>query len=311
MKVLKTKKFKVISSFLNGVIYFFIAYEGLENIKFKSCFFYFIKSNSAFFALLACLIYSTFMYKTLESFSYKLNTVTKLIFTLLAPVSTLAFFSSGFFGAIKFGVYDKLAFQIGFILFLFRMINALDAADKFPSRFSNFIIAQSVAIKEKKTIELIRILVVWFCSIGYCFCALDSIHWSSLVILKSLNFIPTAYVNILSIFFANLGSIGTFPLIFYWSYRGLKQLTFARSDLYYSDTTDIYTFIALFLVSPIILGIIGGVSSVDNGLLGKQGDFSYYLRITTSVMYGCFAGTPGLANLLRSLNKFYTFQHDL
>ena len=93
-------------------------------------------------------------------------------------------------------------------------------------------------------------------------------------------------------------------MIFYWSFRGLKQLTFAKKDIYYSDKTDVYTFIALLLVSPVILGIIGGVSSANNGILGKYGDLSYYLRIITSIMYGCFSGTPGLANFLRSFNIF-------
>lgn len=290
-------------SLINGALYFAIAMAGGENIErlFK------ITGNAANRAMFATsvgagLVYTMFTYKTLEFLSLRINSAPKAIFSFFGPFSALAFLTGGIEGSSLLGLGYNTALGIGFSLFGLRIINATDASVKFPERISETKQAWNKAKHEHDYKEFVRLLVIGTGSVGYALSSTDAIYSATQTILKWFSASPSVNEGI-SYTSSILGAIGTLPLVFYWGHRGLRQLTFGGKENGQGqnpDPTDRYTYIALLLVFPVVLGILGSATASTGAVFGQLGTFSEVVRVTSSVLYAVCAGTPGMATLLRN-----------
>lgn len=296
-----------ISTF-NGCLYFVIAVKGGNDL---AALFSINKDAIICISVGASIVYTMFTYKTIQSLSLKANTPSKIFFSSLAPFSASAFLTGGISGSKQLGFSQEMATAIGVMLFLLRMINCVDASVKFPERLTETSEAWSDAYTNKNYVEMSRLIIVWLSSLGYVFCTTDTIYNSTSTIANWLKITKSA-VPAISASAAGLGALGTLPLNIYWSYRGLRQLTYGgkpNEDGINLDPSDRFTFLGLLLVLPITLGILGGATAGTGKAAAQLGETTVILRIITSFLYACFAGTPGMASLLRntttSIYNFY------
>ncbi|EKD72665.1 MAG: hypothetical protein ACD_45C00616G0001, partial [uncultured bacterium] len=295
------------AAIVNGALYFAVAVEGGENIQTL-----FDMSDSATKTMSlavgsgASVVYTMFMYKTLEALSLKINTPSKAFFSLLAPFSAAAFLTAGTAGAELIGCNAPTALAIGVALFGLRMINCIDASVKFPHRLKETRRAWNEAWHEKDYRELSRLLAVWLSSIGYVACTTDAIY-SATQTIAGWFAVSQGIVLGISLAASLLGAAGTLPLNVYWSHRGLRQLTGSGkrdANGHNPDPTDLYTYLGLILVLPVILGIVGGATASTGEVFGQLGPSADVLRLITSILYAVFAGTPGMATLLRGMSQY-------
>lgn len=295
-------------SIVNGTLYFSIAVAGGGNIKSL----FDVNGDIANVIVMiagagASLVYTMFTYKTLEALSLKINSISKGILASLAPFSALAFLTAGKDGAKLLQFNNQIALGIGVSVFGLRMINCIDASVKFPDRLLETKQAWSDAMQIKDYWELARLSVVWLASIGYVACTTDAIYNATSIIFNWLSYDNNVVIANVSLAASILGALGTLPLNVYWSHRGLRQLTFGgKSNVNGEnpDPTDRYTYIGLALVTPVMLGILGGATASTGAVFGRLGTFSQVVRVSTSIMYAAFAGTPGMATLLRNTTKY-------
>lgn len=289
-------------SIVNGIFYYAIAVEGGANMQNT---FNISMPAIQVISVGAALVYTMFMYKTLESATLIPKSPAQIIFTTLAPFSAIAFLTAGTSGAKLLGLSQSIAYTFGITLFVLRMINCIDASVKFPNRLIETKLAWIQAYRENDRAEMARLIVVWLSSIAYVLCTTDAIY-NAVQIISSLAHISESVSNIIGISAAILGALGTLPLNVYWSHRGLRQLTNGGKlspDGTMPDPTDRYTYLGLICVIPILLGILGGATAASGKMFGQCGDSSKIIRLISSLLYAMFAGTPGMATLLRTLSK--------
>lgn len=300
------KKKILAASLVNGVLYFAVAMDGGDNAES----FLGLDGNAgdtAIFALSigACLVYTMFMYKTIESLSLNVDSLAQGFFSFLAPFSAAAFLTGGKEGSELLGFSEVPALIIGISLFCFRTVNSVDASVKFPNRLSETKVAWNGACQTKDYAELSRLMTVWLASLAYVACTTDAIYNASEIIFGWMGLSGKASEPI-NFIVSGLGAVGTLPLNVYWSHRGLRQLTFGgqvNEEGLNPDPTDKYTYAGLVLVIPVILGILGGAAASTGKVFGEVGEAAQWIRICSSVLYGIFAGTPGMATLLRDIAK--------
>ena len=311
LPLVSSKKSKIITisilSMINGALYFAIATEGGGNIRalFR------LSGHTANVVIFgasvgASLVYTMFTYKTLESLSLKINSVSKCILSLLAPFSAAAFLTAGKDGAELLHFGSTAALSIGISLFGLRMVNCIDASVKFPSRLIETKNAWVSAWRNQDYKEITRLIIIALVSTGYVASTTDAIYSASQIILDWFN-VNQNIIQPISYTVSILGAIGTLPLIVYWSHIGLRQLTFGGKTTELgenSDLTDKYTYIGLLLVLPVMLGILGSATSSTGAVFGQLGTFSQVVRVTTSILYAACAGTPGMATLLRNVSEY-------
>ncbi|MBA2649255.1 MAG: hypothetical protein H0U75_06585 [Legionella sp.] len=294
----------ILVSIVNGIFYYAIALEGGKNIQTL----FDINGKSAGVAINAisvgaCLVYTMFSYKTYEFLSLRINSMPKAFFSVLALFAASAFLTAGYNGALLLGFNDKSALAIGIILFALRMVNCVDASVKFPGRFLETVGAWRGTSAGSIYAEKLRLSLIWIASILYVLCTTDSIYNTSEVICGwvGLNSNESEAINYTACI---LGAVGTLPLNVYWGYRGFRQLTFGgkkNAEGVNPDPTDIYTFLGLILVTPVMLGILGGATASTGKVFGQIGPASQDIRIISSIFYAVCAGTPGMATLLRNI----------
>ena len=183
-----------------------------------------------------------------------------------------------------------------------RNLNCIDASVKFPKRLTETYESWKKSVDDRDYYEIARLLTVWISSLGYALCTTDSIYSSAETISHWLS-VPDHGVPVIAATAASLGALGTLPLNVYWSHRGLRQLSYGgkmNNEGINPDPTDRYTFVGFLLVLPIILGILGGATAASGQAAGRLGITTAIIRVVTSILYACFAGTPGMASLLRN-----------
>ncbi|HLB42965.1 MAG TPA: hypothetical protein VJN02_09010 [Gammaproteobacteria bacterium] len=304
-----------IIAIVNGSLYFFIAIDGGGNIT-KIFEISGEAANHMIYAVSvgASFVYTMFTYKTLESLSLKINSASKVFFALLAPFSAVAFLTAGKEGAELLKFTPTIALSLGITLFIFRIINCVDASVKFPQRLLGTKQAWNQAWQKNDYAEITRLIVIWIASLGYVACTTDAIYAAVQIIGGWLGANPDVLHPVSSLS-ALAGALGTLPLNVYWSHRGLRQLTFGgkmNSEGINPDPTDGYTYLGLLLVIPVILGILGAATASSGAMFGQLGTFSQFVRVITSILYAIFAGTPGMATILRSSGQRlqYIFNHS-
>ena len=283
----------------NGALYYAIAIEGGANLLAR---FNIGVEAIQMVSVVSSLVYTMFTYKTLESLTLKPRSLAEIGFSILAPFSAVAFLTAGISGAQLLGFSAPTAYWFGISLFFLRMVNCIDASVKFPQRLRETKSSWIQAFQQRDIAEITRLLLVWSASIAYAVCTTDAIYNSMQILSSSMN-ISEDVSNQIGIASAILGSIGTLPLNVYWSHRGLRQLTHGgrpAPDGSIQDPTDSYTYIGLLFVMPVTLGILGGATATTGQMFGQYGEFSNTIRLASSLLYAIFAGTPGIASLLRT-----------
>lgn len=304
----KNKKKIILVSVLNGLFYYAVAFEGGKSLQTL----FDMDDQSAQIAISAIsvgasLVYTMFTYKTYESLSFKIDSLPKGFFSILAVFAASAFLTAGHDGALKLGFDEDTALAIGLILFTLRMVNCVDASVKFPSRFLEIIGRGEHTSANSNSAEKLRLFTVWLASIIYVLCTTDSIYKASEDIWgwMGLSADKSSGLNLAA---ACLGAVGTLPLNVYWGYRGLRQLTYGgkiNQQGINPDPTDVYTYIGLFFVLPVLLGILGGATASSGKVFGRIADSSSNaLRLISSMFYAICAGTPGMASLLRNTHAY-------
>lgn len=285
----------------NGALYFFIVVRGGADLEKLT------QTNSfglvATFSTYNSFVYTMFTYKTLEYVSLKPDSLMKGAFSVLAPFAASAFLTAGASGAEVVGVPHKSAMVIGSALFLFRIVNCIDASVKFPQRLTETYQAWAGARAESDYYEMLRLAMVWAFSIGYAASTTDAVYNSMSTIAGWLS-IPSQQAAPFFYTAAILGALGALPLTVYWSHRGLRQLTYGGKVNEHGQTldpTDLYTYLGLLCVLPSILGTLGGATTSTGHVFARLGAFAVYVRLLTSVFYALCASTPGMATLLRTV----------
>ena len=287
---------------LNGFLYFVLSRAGGANLQ--SVFKMEGKTADEVIGVIsggAGLCYMMFTCKTLEFLNLHAETKQQKILSVLAPFSASAFLVGGKVGAeILFGS-PSFALALGVTFFLFRMMNCVDGAVKFPARIKEMQEAGRQAWTQKDVSELARLIITALVSACFSICSTDAIYAAATVILgwigvSSVTAAPYSYIS------SAIGAIGTLPMTLYWTHRGLKQLTFGDRSTTETkkDPTDAYTYFALLIVSTSVLGVLGSAITAGGNVFGRLGFFSECVRLFSSVMYAICAGTPGIATLLRA-----------
>jgi hypothetical protein len=298
----KKHKMKIAAgaSLFNGALFFAVFEAGVKNIyqTFK------IGGLGADIAMDivgagACLCYAMFFYKTLESLSLKPKNILEAILVLLAPFAASSYFSAGKEGAESLSIITQLAITIGVVLFLLRMVNCVDGSTKFTKRLDEVKSSGKKAWVEKNAVELARLTVTSIASLGYAASATDAVYNASTALIGT----SPAAVGV-SYAASALGAIGIFPMTFYWTHRGLKQLTLggrADENGVITDPTDRYTFAGLPIVATIIIGTVGSATGTSGNVFGKLGLFATCVRLGSSAVYATCGATPGISTLLRGI----------
>lgn len=293
---------------INGALYFFVSVTGGENLK---NFLSLPDENANHFiyplSVGASICYTMFVYKTLENLTLKPQSYAGWALTLLAPFAASSFFTAGLQGTEDLSISSSIGIPIGLVLFLFRCISMIDGSVKFPTRGLELISELKVAVYEKNKMEIARLLTTLYTALGFSLSTTDSIYASSnkLVtwagvdsenpILKSACYVTSA-----------IGAIGTFPLAFYWTYRGLRQLTFGgNSDEngVVKDPTDIHTVTGAIATIPVTLGILGSATAATGKVFAEAGLFSSIVRVSSAFIYSIAGGIPGLSTLSRGISS--------
>ncbi len=298
------KSFFYLLSLFNGILYYAIAMTGSSNIDriFN------LHHSTHWITYLICtgasLVYTMFTYQTLISFSCQPSNLIDTLLMVLSLLSASAFFTAGYQGAAMLGFNSSLALPIAFLLFGLRLINCVDASAKFTKRVKLVYQDWCHACSHADYTQQLRICIVILVSIGYTASATDAIFHAMFLLGRWTQATSHAWYNI-SFVCSVLGAIATFPLIFYWTHRGLEELTTITKIKHRMVTqiTDRYTYLGAICVAPVILGIIGSVTMAHSAIFGSLGLSANLTRVITSIVYALCAGTPGIAAALRSFAK--------
>jgi hypothetical protein len=286
----------------NGLLYVTVANAGGQNLK------HFLGFNSevaiSVLSGFAGVCNALFYYKILEYLKLKPTTVLTTLLAGLSPISASAFLTAGIEGSAGIpGFSTKIDIAVGVSIYILRMIACVDGAVKLPGRMEELKSAWNTAWSEKDFKELSRLIATGLVSVGYSLSSTDAIYEASEIILNWFG-VPTGTQTAVSYAAGTLGGIGIFPLVLYWTHRGIKQLTWggrANDTGANPDPTDRYTFLSLLPVTPVTLGIVGASSSEVGELFGKLGWSAEIVRLMSSSIYSIAGGVPGMSTLLRSI----------
>lgn len=293
---------------INGSLYFAIARAGGNNLQ-RLFNYYEPPADEVMdgLAAMSALCYATFFYMTLEALalSEKKNKLQKTLASL-APFAACSFLTAGMEGSTSLGVSPSaLVILIGSLLFALRMINCVDASVKFPDRMRQLRSGWQQARASRNYPEIARLFVTGSASVGYALSVTDPAYAAMSYLLNWMQVPPGQWIPAGCYTVAVLSGIGNFPNTLYWIQRGLRQLTRGgdpRVTGALADPTDRYTFLAIVLVAPTILGVLGSVTATQGHVFARLGMASMVIRVSSSVVYAACAGIPGSAKLLRTIS---------
>lgn len=304
------RKFLLISTIaaLNGGLYFFVATAGGGNIKKL----FNLEDNNAIDAIYgvgagASICYGMFVYKTLEFLTLVPKSGLAWALTILAPFAASSFLTAGIEGSDLLGL-SKIGAPVGLTLFLLRTMSMIDGSVKFPNRLREVTEAWSTAFNEEDYRELARLAITCYTAAGFSLSTTDAIYAASNKLLNWFGMSSdNAALPMLCYVSSALGAIGCLPMSFYWTHRGMRQLTYggkADDQAAIKDPTDRATAIAAVGTIPVTLGILGSATSAGGNVFGQLGIFATSVRISSSLLYSVAGGVPGLSHLVRSISSF-------
>jgi hypothetical protein len=301
----KMKAVAAISVF-NGVLFYAISAAGGENIEriLK------IEGHRAnvsmhLVGIGSSVCYTMFFYKTLESLSLLPKNILEGALASLAPFAASPYLSAGIEGAKSFDfITPEIATIVGIILFILRMVNCVDGSTKLPNRLNEMKSSWEKAWIKKDYVELSRLIVTSLASFGYAVATTDAIYNSAEKILGFFKIGPSAGTEAFSYISSILGAAGILPMTFYWTHRGMKQLTGggeSDDNGTVADPTDRYTYASLPIVATVIIGTIGSATGTVGSVFGRLGIFASYVRLAASTIYATCGAVPGVSTLLRGI----------
>jgi hypothetical protein len=293
-------------SLITGLLYFVIAIAGAGNLEqlfhFENHSLWYLISGGA------AICYGMFTYKFFEFMTLKPSSIISWCLAILAPIAASCFLTAGIEGSSRLNIFNaNEIIVIGIILFLMRTLNYIDGAVKFPDRLVEIKTATLQAFYEKNYKSISCILIVFYTAIGYSLSTTDPIYTASIKITGWLGVTASSYQAQMAYIFAAVGALVGLPMVFYWTQRGIIQLTnsgMPDKKGVLRDPTDIYTYIGLIAALPVILGSLGAATGSSAHVFGKLGLFADVVRVSTSVIFALCAGIPGLATLFRGFNYF-------
>lgn len=294
---------------LSGGLYFFISAAGADNLK--KLFGLQDKALHIIYGIGAgaSISYAMLTYKVLENLTLFPELCLGWTLSVLSPFAASTFLIAGIEGAHALSVPSLAAILIGIILFLLRIMTMLDGSVKFPGRSAEVVLSWRKAFSENNYKEMLRLALTIYTAIGYSLSMTDAIYLAAVTIgtwfgANSENVI----LSICSYISCGLGALGSLPMIFYWTHRGIKQLTFGgqpdETTGENKDPTDKMTYIAMFMTIPVILGGLGSATSAHDQAFARLGLAATVIRVSSSVLYSVCGGVPGLATLGRGLSTY-------
>lgn len=292
-------------SLLNGALYYFVTCAGIDNVKDL----FHLDSSVALkvLGIGASITYAMFTYKLLENLTLKPKSPPSIILIILSPFAASSFFTSATQGADWLGIPFLVSVSIGLAMFLFRTLAIIDSSVKFPDKFNELVAAWREAVAHKDYAETTRFTIAALISLGVSLCITDAIYASVTTMGTFLSIShESLLLSIFSYVAAGLGAVATIPISYYWTLRGIRQLTFGGKPNEHgvtSDPTDKHTIVAAIVALPVILGALGTTTSATGMVFGQLGMLSIIVRVVTSVIYALSGSTPGLSTLSRGLGS--------
>lgn len=300
---------------VNGVLYFFVASAGVDNVRklFE------IENPETTKDLLAIgigasLCYGMFSYKLLENLTLRPTSPLSKALVVLAPISASKFLTAGIEGAETVSEYwvkmpSEAWTAIGISLFVLRAIAMIDGSVKFPSKIAELKNAFTDAIANKDFVELARIIITFYTALGFAISSTDAVYAAVSTLAQWLGANPTDLaVTVPSFIASGLGAMGLFPLTLYWTLRGIRQATNggkpdARGVI--ADPTDRHTIIGTIGTLPVVLGVLGAVTSSSGQVFGRAGTTASVVRVSSAFIYAVAGGIPGLSTLSRNVSTLF------
>ncbi|MFZ2314888.1 MAG: hypothetical protein WAW86_04410 [Gammaproteobacteria bacterium] len=292
-------------SLMNGLLYFAIAVAGVDNIKHL-----FQCQNNALLYIVsvgAAVCYGMFTYKSFEFITLRPRTAIAWCLAILAPFPACSFLTAGIEGATSLSLFDvKTVVLIAIALFLMRTVNFIDGAVKFPKRLFEIKAALNKAFHARDYKNLICIAIIVYTAIGYSLSTTDSIYAASIKIGNWLGVTNLSTLSLAAYVSSVIGAFVGLPMVFYWTQRGIVQLTnlgVPNENGFVQDPTDMYTYIGLLASFPVILGSLGAATSSSAQVFGQLGVLSEIVRVSSAVIFAICGGVPGLSTLFRGFSR--------
>lgn len=291
---------------VNGTLYFAIAASGASNLEKLFDLQHGVAKNLAYgFGAGASLCNVMFYYKTLEGLTIKPESTLARGLTMLAPVAALSFLTAGKEGGQFLGMNTTVATVCGVTLYGLRIVSMVDSSVKFPKRLAEIRSSWPDAFSRRDYKELARIAATIYTASAFSASITDSVYSAVIKFGAWVGAAPKSPILVgLGYSSCVLGALDTFPLILYWTHRGIKQITYGgKPDAsgVNSDPTDSCTFFAVAATIPVILAVLGMVTAAEGMAFGQLGTFAVTLRLSSTIIYSVAAGVPGLSSLFRGL----------
>lgn len=295
----------------NGALYFFVAAAGAENYQ---KLFQLEKDSPSMKAILygfglgSSICFSAFNYMVFKNLTIKPTHAMSCILVGLSPISASSFLTAGKQGAEYIGLNEHLALGLGLAMYAFRMITMIDGDVKFPKKATELSLQIKNAMADRDYKDMIRMFITLYAALGFCASGTDAIYSTINLFMKSvfdINDDHNAAVIVYTLV-AILGALGFFPMAYYWTKRGINQLTFGgkldESGIN-NDPSDWNTIVAAASALPVVAGCLGSVTQSNGSVFGKLGTFATAVRISSSGIYAIAGGVPGLSTLSKNLTK--------
>ncbi|PIZ04691.1 MAG: hypothetical protein COY58_02770 [Gammaproteobacteria bacterium CG_4_10_14_0_8_um_filter_38_16] len=292
---------------LNGTLFFAIAAEGKNSLsrtlheKNKA-----IDEFSIFSNVICAISYAAFFRSALKNIHLRPNNPAALTFCLFAPFAASAYCSSGIEGAKSLSLSSTIANTTGVALFLLRILNCVDGANRFPDQLKSMRDTWRNAYQSKNYAECMRLISAITITSAYCIASTDAFFYSTETLLRFAQCPIETAARVACYVACALGVIGTLPLSLYWTHRGILEVTNNKPIKTNSldpsiAARDRYTLIAMLITLFTITGTLGAASNKKCAIFCSLGAWTAYISIPASMLYAVFSGIPGISNTLRDL----------
>ncbi len=296
------KLYQWLFAFINGILYFVIALEGIKNIQRIFNFNHVLSLHLISLGAVVC--YGAFSYKFVESMSFKPNTVLSWVLLFLSPFAASSFLSAGIQGATHLQMFDmRLCVVIGLTLFFSRILNLIDGSVKFSERLNMIKTSFAFGFHGKNSKAFIANIIILYTALGYALSSTDAIYTSATIISRWLGLTNIHYLHYVGVASSISGALAGFPMFLYWVQRGVMQLFCIKltdKNHLVDQAEPIYTYCALIFSIPVIFGALGAATGSNPHVFGLLGTPADAVRVSSSILFAITASIPGLTTLLSS-----------
>ena len=299
----------IILALASGGTYFFVADLGSASLKplLENCNIHMddnaFKILAYFLSAGASACFTAFSYKAFSNLTLIPRHPLSIFLSALAPVASGSFFTACLLGSQSMGASAPVAVSLALTLYFTRTLTMIDGSVKFPDKAKELYHILFESVKNKDFTNLARLSLTLYTAVGFSMASTDNI-FSAFNFLLNLCKVPEGAARDLPCYtLASLGAIGLFPMIMYWTYRGILQLTWGGKpdeNGINLNPTDKYTWLAALATIPVIFGSLGSVTSVAGKMFGGLGHYGEPIKVTTSMLYSVGGAIPGLSTIFRA-----------